>query len=235
MISNFCTSCCVRKSHRLSSHASTSVYSPLELVFTNLWGPSHLTSYSGFKYYVSFIDAFSRYTWTFPIKTKVEIVYVFQTFKLSVEIQLNTQIKSVQCDWDGEYRLFSALLASYGISHRLIFPYTHHQNGVVERKHRHIVDLGLTLLHHATLPLQFWDYAFVTVVYLINRLPIASLNYSNSKFFATTNLNELNSIHTCVFCELTFYKFEERNYYIVYNCEILVTLQVIYITIFFNL
>jgi len=74
VISDFCASCFVGKSHRLSSYASTSVYSPLELVFTDLWGPYHLISYSGFKYYVSFIDAFSRYTWIFPIKTKAETV-----------------------------------------------------------------------------------------------------------------------------------------------------------------
>ena len=86
VVTDFCASCCVGKSHRLSSHASTSVYSPLELVFIDLWGPSHLTSYSGFKYYVSFIDAFPRYTWIFPIKTKAETVPVFQTFKLSVEL-----------------------------------------------------------------------------------------------------------------------------------------------------
>ena len=78
---------------------------------------------------------------------------VFQTFKLSVELELNTKIKGVQSDWGAEYRPFSALLSFYGISHKLIYPHTHHQNGVVERKHRHIVDLGLTLLHHETLPL----------------------------------------------------------------------------------
>jgi len=86
------------KSHRLPSHSSTSVYSPLELIFTNLWGPSHLTSYSGFKYYMSFVDSFSRYTWIFPIKTKVETKSVFQNFKSSVELQLDTKIKSVQSD-----------------------------------------------------------------------------------------------------------------------------------------
>ena len=66
-----------------------------------------------------------------------------------VELQLNTKIKSVQSDWGGEYRPFTALLNSYGISHGLICPHTHHQNGVVERKLRHIVDLGLTLVYHA--------------------------------------------------------------------------------------
>jgi len=52
----------MEKSHRLPSHTFVSVYSPLELIFTDLWGPSHLTSYAGYKYYVSFIDAFAKYT-----------------------------------------------------------------------------------------------------------------------------------------------------------------------------
>lgn len=64
-----------------------------------------------------------------------------------------------------------------GIQHRLICPHTHHQNVVVERKHRHIIELGLTLLHHASLPLKFWDSAFCPAVYLINRLPTASLKF----------------------------------------------------------
>lgn len=47
---------------------------------------------------------------------------------------------------------------------------------MVKRKHRRIVDLGLTLLIHASLPLKVWDYAFLTTIYLINRLPTASLH-----------------------------------------------------------
>lgn len=48
---------------------------------------------------------------------------------------------------------------------------------MVERKHRHIVDLGLPLLSQASLPLVYWDYAFSIAVYLINRLPSASINF----------------------------------------------------------
>lgn len=66
---------------------------------------------------------------------------------------------------------------SIGITHRLICPRTHHQNGVVERKHRHIVELDLTLLTQASLPLTYWDHAFLTSVYLINRLPTSSLQF----------------------------------------------------------
>lgn len=61
--------------------------------------------------------------------------------------------------------------------HRVICPHTHHQNGVIERKHRHIVDTGLILLSQASLPLTYWDLAFSTAVYLINRLPPASVNF----------------------------------------------------------
>ena len=53
IVLDFCSSCCMGKSHRLPSHSSTFFYSPLELVFTDLWGPSHLTSYAGFKYCLS--------------------------------------------------------------------------------------------------------------------------------------------------------------------------------------
>ena len=48
----------------------------------------------------------------------------------------------------------------------------------MERKHRHIVELGLSLLSHASLPLSFWDHAFQTAVYLINRLPSAPLKFA---------------------------------------------------------
>jgi hypothetical protein len=49
--------------------------------------------------------------------------------------------------------------------------HAHQQNGSAEHKHRHIVEVGLTLLAHASMPLKFWDEAFITTTYLINRLP----------------------------------------------------------------
>lgn len=93
------------------------------------------------------------------------------------ELQLGFPLKALQTDWGGEFRPFTQYLTNIGITHRLICPHTHHQNGVIERKHRHIVDLGLTLLSHASLPLTYWDHAFLAAVYLINRLPTASLQF----------------------------------------------------------
>jgi hypothetical protein len=48
-------------------------------------------------------------------------------------------------------------------------------NGYSERRHRHIVETGLALLTHASLPLSFWSQAFSTTVYLINRMPTKTL------------------------------------------------------------
>ncbi|KAG8487623.1 hypothetical protein CXB51_018130 [Gossypium anomalum] len=73
-------------------------------------------------------------------------------------------------DWGREYRVFTRVLASQGIVHRLTCPYTSEQNGTAERKHRHIVEMGLTLLAQANLSMRYWGYTFCCAVHLINRL-----------------------------------------------------------------
>ena len=47
---------------------------------------------------------------------------------------------------------------------------------MVERRHRHIVETGLTLLGQCKAPFRFWNYAFDTSVYLINRMPTSVLD-----------------------------------------------------------
>lgn len=50
---------------------------------------------------------------------------------------------------------------------------------MVERRHRHIVETGLTLLGQCHAPLKYWSYAFESSVYLINRMPTPVLNYKS--------------------------------------------------------
>jgi hypothetical protein len=61
-----------------------------------------------------------------------------------------------------------------------ILPHTHQQNGVDERKHRHIVEMGLALLAQASMPLKYWDQAFLTATHLINRTPTKLLDFDTS-------------------------------------------------------
>lgn len=48
--------------------------------------------------------------------------------------------------------------------------------GFVERRHKHLLDNGLTLLKHAKLPVTYWDYAFLTAAYYYNRNPSSMFN-----------------------------------------------------------
>jgi histone deacetylase 1/2 len=90
----------------------------------------------------------------------------FVHFKSMVELQFNCRIKTAQTDGGGEFRPLTKYLTDLGIIHRLTCPHTHHQNGLVERKHRH-VETGFTLLSQANLPMKYWDHAFVTATFLI--------------------------------------------------------------------
>ena len=72
----------------------------------------------------------------------------FVKFKLLVENQFSSKIKQIQSDGGREYvsNQFQTFLTNHGILHRKSCPYTSQQNGLVERKLRHILETGLTLL-----------------------------------------------------------------------------------------
>jgi hypothetical protein len=56
-------------------------------------------------------------------------------------------------------------LTKNGILHRKSCPYTSQQNGLAERKLKHILETGLTLLAHSHLSNKYWVDAFLIDVY----------------------------------------------------------------------
>jgi histone deacetylase 1/2 len=166
-----CDACQMAKSHQLPYPKSTSVStSPLELVFSDVWGPAS-ESFGRFKYYVSFIDDYSKFTWVYLLKKKSDVFQKFHDFQNHVERLFDKKILAMQTDWGGEYQKLNSFFQRVGISHLVSCPHAHQQNGPPERKHRHIVEVSLSLLAYASMPLKYWDEAFLTAVYLINRLP----------------------------------------------------------------
>jgi histone deacetylase 1/2 len=94
-----CDACQQGKSHQLPfSESSRVVNKPLELVFSDVWGHAQ-TSVSGHNYYVSFIDAYSRFTWLYLLKRKSDVFNVFLQFQAHVERLLGHKIIHVQSDW----------------------------------------------------------------------------------------------------------------------------------------
>ncbi|CAJ2646763.1 unnamed protein product [Trifolium pratense] len=171
-----CTFCCIGKSHRLYAPLSKTNYTtPFEVIHCDLWGPAPFESYYGYNYYITFVDTYTKYTWIYFLKQKSDALKAFTQFLTFVQNQFQASVKALQSDWGGEFRPFTILLNSLGIQHRLTCPHTSHQNGTVERKHRQIVEMGLTMLSQSSIPLKFWDHSFTQAVYLINKLPSSAL------------------------------------------------------------
>jgi hypothetical protein len=77
---------------------------------------------------------------------KSEVSKYFLEFQALVERLFNRKILAVQSDWGGEYKRLNSHFCMVVISHQVSCPHTHQQNGAAERKHRHIVEMGLALL-----------------------------------------------------------------------------------------
>jgi len=174
---SICDPCQRAKSHQLP-YANTNNMStyPLQLIHSDVWGPAP-ESVGRHTYYVSFIDDYSKYTWIYLLRKKSDVFHVFRNFQSLVERKFNRKILSMQTDWGGEYESLNSFFQQIGITHRVSCPHAHQQNGSSERKHRHIVEIGLALLANASMPLKFWDEAFLTATYLINLLPSRVINY----------------------------------------------------------
>lgn len=71
---------------------------PLELIHCDIWGPSPNLSTMGYRYYIMFIDDYSRFHWIFPMKDRTESLIYFQHFKTVNENLFSTKIKWFQCD-----------------------------------------------------------------------------------------------------------------------------------------
>ena len=134
------------------------------------------------------MDHFTRYFWFYPLKQKLEVKETFIRFKSIVEKYFDKTIKTLYSDNGGEYIALAHFLSTNGISHLTTPPHTPEHNGFSECRHLHIVETGLALLSHASLPLTYWPYALATSVYLINRMPTPTLNLSSpyEKIFSTT-------------------------------------------------
>jgi histone deacetylase 1/2 len=130
-----CDVCQQAKSHQLSYPKSFSVSTkPLELIFSDVWGPAP-DSVGRFKYYVSFVDDFSKFTWIYLLKFELEVFQKFHEFQSLVESLFDQKILAMKTDWGGEYEKLNSFFNETSISHHVSCPHAHQQNGSAERKH----------------------------------------------------------------------------------------------------
>ncbi|GJU60714.1 gag-pol polyprotein [Tanacetum coccineum] len=147
----------ISKQHRLKFKASNSrSVSVIELVYSDVWQVLFL-SLGGAKYFVSFIDDYSRRCWVYPIKKKSDVFEVFKVYKARVKLDSGMKIKCLRTDNGGEYTgdEFDIFSRQEGIKRQFTTAYTPQQNGVAERMNRTLLDRARAILATISLGKSF--------------------------------------------------------------------------------
>ncbi|GKB17686.1 gag-pol polyprotein [Tanacetum coccineum] len=153
-----CSGCKLAKfSAQQFSNSISSSTALFDLVHYDVWGPAPVSTKGGSRYYVSFIDDFTRYTWVYLMKPRSNFLTVFKEFRALVKTQHSTVIKCFCCDLGGEYTSndFVSLLKSNGTIYQTSYKDTPQQNGVAERKHHHLVEIARSYLLYDDVPSVF--------------------------------------------------------------------------------
>ena len=167
-----CTICCEGKQSRLPfAQSATRSSKPLDLIHADVCGPMEKTSIGGSRYFLVFIDDYTRMAFVYFLKAKSEVFKYFKEFKCLVENQQNRKIKLFRTDNGLEFcsNIFEDFLKDAGIVHQKSNSYTPEQNGMSERINRTLVERARCLLFDAGLDKKFWAEATNTAVYLRNR------------------------------------------------------------------
>ncbi len=190
-----CTGCVLGKGHRqaIPKKSNTRATKLLELVHSDVNGPLEVPSLGGSRYFVTFIDDFSRWTSLYTMIAKLETFDCSKKYHAHAERHTGAKIgsvnvirrsrktaeelKALRTDNGGEYlsNAFKSYLQQHGIQHQLTVTYTPQQNGVAERMNRTLVDCVRSLLQTAKLEKKFWAEALSTAVYVRNRVTSSSL------------------------------------------------------------
>jgi transposase InsO family protein len=143
-----------------------------DLIHTDVWGPSPVTSIGGSKYFILFKDDFTGYLTVYFMTLKSEAPALFRLYEAMVLNQTENNIRTLRSDGGGEYfgKEFEDYLAKKGIRHKSSAPYTPSQNGVSERSNRTILNSARSMLLSSGLTPKLWAEAVSYSTYIRNRV-----------------------------------------------------------------
>jgi len=143
----------------------------LDIIHTDLNDPHNTTGNNGQKYFLTFIDDYSKAAKVYTIKSKTEVYECFIDFINIVENITAKKIKKLRCNNGKEYVIkdISRLAREKGIILDLYLPYVHQLNGTAEHYNRSIIDTARCLLSEARINRRFWLEIIKTTAYLKKR------------------------------------------------------------------
>ena len=102
---NFKCSICELSKHTRTSYIPRMHRAPsaFDLIHSDVWGPSPVNALSHHRYYVTFIDDYTRCTWVYLMRNKSEVFSHFTHFLQMVKTQYNTVVRNIRSDNGREY------------------------------------------------------------------------------------------------------------------------------------
>ncbi|KAI9119361.1 hypothetical protein K1719_010036 [Acacia pycnantha] len=115
------------------------------------------------------------------MRSKSETVMHLKHFVAYVSTQFSATVKRIRSDHGAEFvnNDSKEFFLQKGMVHETSCSYTSEQNGVVERKHRTIIQITRSLMLDSCIPIEFWGESVKMAVYLVNRLPSKILGYKS--------------------------------------------------------
>ncbi|GJT64401.1 putative ribonuclease H-like domain-containing protein, partial [Tanacetum coccineum] len=169
-----CVACLKGKQHKASckTKLTSSITKPLHTLHMYLFGPTSVISLNHKWYCLVVTDDFSRFTWTFFLKSKDETSSILRNFITEIENLKDLKVKIIRCDNGGEFRNkeMDEFCTRKGIKREFSNARTPQQNGVAERRNRTLIEAARTMLADAKLPVTFWAEAVNTACYVQNRV-----------------------------------------------------------------
>ena len=100
------------------------------------------------------------------MKNRVELFFIFQKFYVEIQTQFNVSIRVLRSDNAREYfsTPFTSFMSQHEILHQSSCAHTPQQNGVAERKNRHLIETARTLLLQVTFLFVFGGMLFLQPV-----------------------------------------------------------------------
>ncbi|KAH9648420.1 retrovirus-related pol polyprotein from transposon RE1 [Citrus sinensis] len=167
----FCNACQLGKLHQFHFSA-TEIKSknPLELIHTDLWGPASVLSMEGYKYYISFVDDYTRYCWIFPLVLKSDALGIFKpkTYLTAIQDIEPTSVKIALSDqkWsmamteefhalknNETWTLVPADLATKIVGNKWVFRVKYNPDGSISKYKARLVAKGF----HQTYGVDFFE------------------------------------------------------------------------------
>lgn len=190
-----CDGCSLGKQTKVSFSNLSPIRSKqvLEVIHSDVCGPMQTPTFSGKRYFATFIDDKSCFCMVYLLRNKSDVAAKFANFVALAQNQIGKRVKTLRSDNGGEYTSgeMAKFCSNHGIVQKFTPPYTPQLDGVAERMNRTLVECARCMMEHAGLSKVYWGEAVMTAMFLRIRCPTRALSQDISPYQAWTGKKPL--------------------------------------------